>query len=30
MVQASETTDKLDKLEAESIYILREAYKKLG
>ena len=30
MVQASETADKLDKLEAESIYILREAYKKLG
>ena len=30
MSQAIETADKLDKLEAESIYILREAYKKLG
>ena len=27
MVQAIETADKLDKLEAESIFILREAYK---
>ena len=30
MSQGIETADKLDKLEAESIYILREAYKKLG